>query len=297
MSIKLILPVALCGLLSFSASLSVEPKQPSAEFNKFWYQGKAEVSSFDLQQWRNGEMRPGDLVLTFYPEDFSLFKHTKTDDPKDPEDLVKVLRMTKMVSFNTGINATSIMQSVFTPLNGTHTIRSVASLQDWIGQEFTAIDLVKGHYEVDSYSYFEGEGNLQVKMPVLLLEDELPNMIRINPDSLPSGEVEIMPNSIYCNLARKPHEPVKATTTVSEDPKDKNLKIYTINYPGFDRLVKITFEKKFPHQITKMEDAFPDTDGKKQTTVATLKNTDMLDYSRHNKQSDLYLRDSLGLRF
>jgi len=43
-----------------------------AKFSNYWYQGKAEVNVFDLQQSRYGEVRPGKAVMIFVTEDFSV---------------------------------------------------------------------------------------------------------------------------------------------------------------------------------------------------------------------------------
>ena len=43
--------------LAYSCKQKAEP--PSEEFKKTWYAGKAELSSFTLQQARYGEIRTG----------------------------------------------------------------------------------------------------------------------------------------------------------------------------------------------------------------------------------------------
>jgi hypothetical protein len=74
------------------------------------------------------------------------------------------------------------------------------------------------------------------------------------------------------------------------------LRVYTINYQGLSRTVKIYFSSAFPYTIEKWEDTYP-VNGKSLTTAATRKKTLTNDYWNHNKNKDAYLRDSLGLRF
>ena len=38
--------------------------------DEYWYQGKAEISRFELQQSRYGEVHQGDAVMIFVTEDF-----------------------------------------------------------------------------------------------------------------------------------------------------------------------------------------------------------------------------------
>ena len=45
-------------------------KQLSQEFKGYWYAGKAEVSSYKLEQARYGEIREGNAVLVYVTEDF-----------------------------------------------------------------------------------------------------------------------------------------------------------------------------------------------------------------------------------
>lgn len=40
------------------------------QFGEYWFQGKAEISSYDLTQYRYGEAREGEAVMIFVTEDF-----------------------------------------------------------------------------------------------------------------------------------------------------------------------------------------------------------------------------------
>ena len=45
--------------------------------DSYWYQGKAEISSYELEQVRYGQKHLGDAVLIFVTEDFSKTKQVK----------------------------------------------------------------------------------------------------------------------------------------------------------------------------------------------------------------------------
>ena len=47
------------------------------EFADYWYRGQAEITSYDLEQARYGELRSGTAVLVFVTEDFSKGQITK----------------------------------------------------------------------------------------------------------------------------------------------------------------------------------------------------------------------------
>ena len=62
-------------------------------FGKYWYQGQAELNTYDLEQYRYGEKRNGEAVLIFVTEDFSREKQVKLDNPQQHEqDAQKVLK-------------------------------------------------------------------------------------------------------------------------------------------------------------------------------------------------------------
>ena len=52
-------------------------KTDENDFNDYWYAGKAEITRYELQQARYGELRKGDAVLIFVTEDFLTDKQVK----------------------------------------------------------------------------------------------------------------------------------------------------------------------------------------------------------------------------
>jgi len=134
----------------------------SKEFNDYWYQGQAEISSYQLEQARYGEMRSGHAVLVFVTEDFSAKKQVKLDRPQEnAADAVKVMKLNLTKKFNTGVYPYSMMQSVFTPVNrkqSPHSLKVTTSSQEWCGHTFQELNLEKNNYLSTLSSYFESEG-------------------------------------------------------------------------------------------------------------------------------------------
>ena len=64
-------------------SESIQKRQVSEKWKEYWYSGKAEITSYDLEQARYGELRKGEAVLVFVTEDFL------------PEEQVKVNKATE----------------------------------------------------------------------------------------------------------------------------------------------------------------------------------------------------------
>ena len=73
--------------------LAASPSPPAADFGAYWYQGKAEITSYTLEQARYGEIHSGHAVLVYVTEDFSRGKQVKLDRPQAAgAEAVKILK-------------------------------------------------------------------------------------------------------------------------------------------------------------------------------------------------------------
>jgi len=266
------------------------------DFNQYWYAGEAEISSYDLQQVRYGEIHPGNAVLVFVTEPFSKDKQVKLDYPqKNPADNISVLKLNATRKFNTGIYPYSTIQSIFTPVSLDKypaTLKVATSSQEWCGHTFEQLNLDKNGYTHRLFSYFESEGDIENKLDKAYLEDELMNRIRINPEALPVGNVEVIPSTIYSRFAHKPLKAEKAIISLEKTTKTDQL-LYQINYPKIGRSLLIYFDQAFPHIIQSWEEH--STRHPNLITKATRKKTIKSDYWNKNRLKDSLYRDELGL--
>lgn len=273
------------------------PKALSNDFSSYWYVGKAEIASYDLEQSRYGEIHTGHAVLIFVTEDFSKSKQVKLDYPQRAQkDKIGVLKLNFTKKFNTGIYPYSMMQSIFTPVDRnshSNSLKTTMSSQEWCGHTFTQLNLKKDKYAINSYSYFEQESDKQLEIDRTLLEDEIWNLIRLDYKSLPVGEIEIIPGFFHSRLLHKPLAITIVNISLSQNGK---VMTYLLDYPKEDRSLSITFEKAFPHKILSWQETTKGLGGKVLTTKATLKKTLHTDYWSKNKNKHAYLRDSLGLK-
>lgn len=277
---------------------------PSGQFKQTWYSGKAELSSYALQQARYGEMRSGEAMLIFVTEDFSSDKLVKLDEPDKTSEKVRVLKMNLTKNFITGIYPYSMMLSVFTPVSkeGTDkTIKESCTSQEWCGQTFSQLALKGSDYSWELHSYFEKESGQDKKFNAGVLEDELWNRIRMNPSSLPQGKVSLVPGLLWQRLSHIELKEEEASITVSKADtffiKDSAAQLCTIYYPAAQRTLQIYFQSLFPHQILGWQETYPDGIGNKKmlTTKAKRKKTIWLDYWKHNGLADTIYRDTLQL--
>lgn len=284
------------GRLPSSNSSKTTNDAFSSEFNSYWYAGKAELSSFKLQQARYGEIHDGTAMLVFVTEDFSRSKQVKLDNPESAgNDKLPVLKMNLVKKFNTGIYPYSMMLSAISPvdiLNNKHAVKTTASVQELCGMTFTQLNQQNEGFEVISYSYFESEGDRKEKFELCWLEDELWNLLRLNPDQLPTGPQKVLPGSLFTRLS---HEPLKIQEAKLRLEKRTGKNLYFIEYPALNYLLLITFKQEFPYQIIGWEETFPGFDGKKLTTTAILDTTIMTDYWNHHFNDDRAMREALHL--
>lgn len=272
--------------------------QVSSQFGSYWYQGEAELNHYTLEQVRYGQIHEGHAVLIFVTEDFSRSKHVKLDQPASAgEDKINVLKLNFTKKFTTGIYPYSMMLSVFTPAAtnmAMSTLKSTATSQEWCGHTFTQLDLENNRYQGHLYSYFEAEGSeTDIDLEDVWLEDEIWNLIRLNPDLLPTGTIQIIPGMLSQRLMHSKFEVQSATAQILRQNEQIN---YTIRYSNLQRELKINFKNKFPYQITGWEEtsgSATDHQSSQLITRARLKENMMLDYWNKNQKADSIYRKEL----
>lgn len=279
-------------LMSCKGQTSPIPKTDAQLFGEYWFKGKAEIASYELSQARYGDTHDGTTVMVFVTEDFSKSKQVKLEEPeKYKSDAVKVMKLNTNKEFVTGIYKYSMMSSVYMPLDHSeypHSFKLTASAQDWCGQSFMQANWKGNRYEIQSFSYFEKEGDKKFALPRGMLEDELWTLIRVAPETLPVGEVKMIASALFLRLSHTENKVYDAVTSLVK--KDDHF-TYTINYSEIKRHLEIDFEKHFPYKIL----GWKETYGDHEITTGKLLNSVMSDYWMHNHPQDEILRDDLDL--
>lgn len=298
------------ALIIFGGSIDISWSQESnptatidtQEFKDYWYDGKAEITSYKLEQARYGELHKGYAVLVFVTEDFSKSKQVKLDNPSSAtDDSVNVLKLNRVKKFDTGIYSYSMMDSVFTPVNVRdypNSLKLSSSSQEWCGNTFTQLNLDDNAYRVRSFSYFESEGDQKFSLQKEILEDELWARIRLAPQSLPLGSIKIIPAAMASRLTHNELKVEIADAKLEPNHDDSSLMDYTLVYNDSGREMKITFGKIFPHHIISWEETYKSGFGpgaKTLTTKALRDKTLVSDYWNQNKNINRDLRKKLGL--
>lgn len=261
----------------------------SKEFKNYWYNNEAEITSYKLEQARYGEMRNGTAVLVFVTEPFLREEQVKAD--KNNPSNIPVLKLNATKNFTTGIYPYSIMQSTFYPVtNNQHALKISCSVQEWCGHIYAQLNN-RSEFDVTSHSYFESEADEDFSLNKSILENELWTQLRIDPKSLPTGNVEMIPSFEFLRLLHVPFKAYAASTTLTDDS-------YSINYAELNRSLTIHFNPQFPFEIEGWEETFISGFGEKAkslTTKATKLKTIKSDYWNKNSNADANLRETLEL--
>jgi len=270
--------------------------------DKYWYQGKAEISHYALQQNRYKDIHEGEAVMIFVTEDFLTDKQVKNDQYQN-KNSIPILKNNIVCKFPTGIYDYSMMTSVFTPINTQkypRTMKVTATSQEWCGHTFMQINDREKGYAVSLRSYFEQESDLDNVVAHTLLEDELFNRIRMNPAGLPTGKIKLLPGTMVARLMHKDFQPMDAEISVApyngKEFSGNALQVCSVVYPELDRTLEIVFEKEAPYLIAGWKDTYPSMfDKQMRSTVARRTNTILDAYWSHNSSSDQPMRKALGL--
>ncbi len=268
-------------------------KSLSEEFKTYWYAGDAEITSYTLEQARYGELRSGHAVLVYVTEPFLPEKQVKADG-NDPSN-VSVLKLNSTKKYLTGIYPYSIMSSTFYPVNNhQHAIKVSNSIQEWCGHVYSQINN-RDQFEFTSHSYFEREADQNEILSKNVLENELWTQLRIDPKSLPTGNLEIIPSLEFIRTA---HIPIKAYTAKATLMESQGISTYTLQYMDLERTLSITYSTDFPHSIEEWTETFKSGFGpnaKELVSKAKKNKRIKTSYWQLNRNKDLIYRDSLGL--
>ena len=275
------------------SNLKLYPDLPTVSGN-YWFQGKAEIARYKVEQERYGEMRAAQQVMVFVTEDLSASKQVKLDDPAAAgADRVPVLKVNLLRRFVTGIYDYSIMQSVFTPFDQQQakpSLKVTTTVQDWCGHVFSQFNRTDSSFMAQTFSYFESEGDAKEEVKADMLEDEIWTLLRLNPAFFTDRQAKVVPSSIFLRLRHKKLAAENARLALLNEGETSTLHL---EFDKTDRQLDIHIETAFPHRIL----GWKETVDQKLVSRGTLENISMQQYwSEHDNQHEP-LRKQMGLEW
>lgn len=282
-------------LLLFTALGACTQTGPSEHYaevslDQVWLQGKAEVATYELSQNRYEAVHPGKAVVITVSEPFSPGKNVKKDDPSTQS--TTVLKTNQIRRFTTGIYDYSIFTSAFVQADG-YLEKITSSSQDWCGQGWLQMIGGSDGMDLEQRSYFEAEGDRTAAVKTTLSEDALFNLIRIDPDLVPAGEVDMLPAAHIIHMR---HLPLRAYAVDITKAADQDTSRVTVSWPDLDRRLTIRYATAAPHTIYGWRDRYPSAfDKQPRETEATLIGSTWTAYWSLNGVADTTYRQPLGL--
>lgn len=272
------------GLIKKTIDSKKHPK-----FNNYWYQGKAEITSYKLNQNRYGEIHEGTAVNIFVTEDFLPEKQVKADYQNDKN--IPILKLNSTKKFVTGIYPYSLMTSTFSPINiNKKAIKISFSSQEWCGNTFVQLNN-REQFQIDFHSYFESNADREISIEKDILENELWNLIRIDPYSIKKGRYKVIPSFEFLALN---HQKIKAYDAEVNLIEKDNFFNFSIYYPTLKRKITLKLTKKIPFYIESWEETITKNEQKLTTKAKKIK-TILSDYWNKNGVVNTSERKELGL--
>lgn len=219
-------------------------QETNKTFNDYWKNGKIEITKYELKE---DSISVGEGSLAFsidYVEGVN-----KTDS-------IQTLHSDFTGKIHQENYDYSAMTSTYLPLNLTirpHVMKVINSVQEPTGNSFLALSQIPKYYEIIAKNTFKEKTKEHFVLERKNLEDELWSKVRMNPDDLPTGDIEMIPSFAYWQSVRKLPNIYEAKAELKDytatEFTGKKLKIYTLDYPDLKRNLSIIFESEFPFEI------------------------------------------------
>lgn len=292
---------ALVGTLVFAAAA---PDAYADWFANTWYDGTAEISTYELKEMRYGEPREGRRVMVFVTEPLRRSTKIKPDSRLPASEKVNVLKLNDIRSFTTGIYNYNVMTSAFAAVEEKPgiplwaTVKVALTSQEWCGTVFERsvrdADSLRGVY----YSYFESEGEGTYAFGTaggVDTEEGLWLRIReLRGDRMAPGEtvpIAVIPSAWSRRKAHVPTGIAKGTLhkgTPSElVTRLGALSTHVFTWTLDGRQTRVWVEAELPRRIL----AWEEPDGSSGLILASRREP----YWRQNRNADEHLRDELLL--
>ncbi len=214
-------------------------------FQKYWNMQGLETTKFILKQ---DSLIVGEATLSY---------SLKALSKDQPNGTIHCLSFNFTQKISQGNYNYSDNSTVLIPLNAllyAHAIMVVSSTQSDNGTDFLSFQPEPKSFLFVGRNSVEPEKEIHKITEKGNLEDEIWAKIRINPDALPQGEIEMIPNLGYWNKVHKSPSAQEVKAELKDVEGPKKLKIYSLDYPELKRKLDIIFEANFPYQIVEFSE-------------------------------------------
>jgi hypothetical protein len=125
--------------------------------------------------------------------------------------------------------------------------------------------------------------------------------MRLEPQTLPLGKIEMVPSMEYMRLKHKEVKAYRCEANlflqVNDNKSGEEFYSYQLTYPELDRKLIVNCESRFPFRVLGWKEIWNASSGNPQVTEARLAETLKMPYWELNSNNEKALRDSLGLDY
>ena len=268
---------AILGMISVQL-FAADPLPFGTDFfqNKYWQDGKAEVSVFQATEKREGLVRQAEVKHIAVREPFSARRMVKTEDWQEPG-VYEVIKLNQILHIPTGTYDFYQMHSSFWRIENGRLIKFSLAGIDSCGNSYKEGRIEGDRLSYIANTYWEGMDRLKLtkKLPEeVLFYDELPLKLR----SLDWTKATAFSASVIPSVIGSKADPLvaaKAQFQVHEAREGKAFRVTMRTGSGEDVFL---FDKEFPHLLREWHRA----DG----SALRLKSSVRIPYWKLNKPGD-----------
>lgn len=219
-------------------------QETNKPFTDYWKNGKTETIKYELTE---DSISVGEGSLTF---------NIDYVEGVNKNDSIQVLHSDFTGKIHRENYDYSAITSAYLPLNLSvrpHAMKVINFVQDSLRNSFLELSQIPKYYEITAKNTFKEKTKEHFVLERKNLEDELWAKIRMNPNDLPTGDIEIIPSFAYWQSVRKSPNVYEAKAELKDylgtEFTGRKLRIYSLDYPDLKRNLSIIFEKEFPFEI------------------------------------------------
>jgi hypothetical protein len=259
-------------------------KAPAFGANTLWDDGKAELSQYEGQTKRYGEMRPTQARIVIVKEDMLRDTWVKSDQGPIPNRTLEVLKVVFVAEFPTGSYFYRQAATTFLDRKSLEMVKENMSHFDGCGITYVRVGPKDGRTVHEAHSYWEGEADREVDLvwpagdAPHVYWDALPLWLRGRIGGEKESKVLLLPSQVGGRSPIEATRPAEATIRWSdageiEVPAGRfRARLAEVDSPsGTDRF---WFEAAMPHVLLELETAAGRT--------LALRKTQRLDYWKHH---------------
>ncbi len=221
-----------------------------------WQDGRAEINAYQAIAMRYGQPRSYTDYQIVVREPFSRRLLVKADPDHDPDDVLPVIKMNRILNYQTGVYAYHQMLSYFFDIEDMQPLKWTLAHFEWCGNTFKQFTRRKRQAKLETHTYWDVDADQVYDLQFddqTVFYDQLPVWLRSQPlEPGSSRRLQIYPTALFSKGPRP--ESVEAALTIPgyeeidlADGTRRRAVLVQVGLP--DGLHRFWFDPEFPHVL------------------------------------------------